>query len=102
MRKEKLYPRNWTEDIYFERAASNEPYHKVLYETEYRTVFLPVEVTEVSPVLPESTASEGQAGSLDGNGDWPALRLSLALVAVVAGLVLVRRLWLRKKPSKEP
>jgi hypothetical protein len=91
LRNERLWPSS--KDVYFEQSASDEPYQKVVYETEYRTVY-------VTDTVGPSSGSE-RSEALQG-GEWTMLGLGLALLGVLAGLALVRRQRSRSKPGEEP
>jgi hypothetical protein len=94
LRKERLFPPNWTEDIYFEQSANDEPHRKVVYETEYRFVYEePATARSLYRSEDGGFVYEEPAGSLDRSEDIGWLVFGLVLLLILAlGLIIWRSL----------
>jgi hypothetical protein len=103
LRQRSLYTPKATEDFYLEQAASDEPYRMVLYETRYQYVDVTDRVTPGLQTRRASATDEGPAEQPETpqDGDGMMLGVGLALLAVLAGVVLVRWQRSRPKPGKE-
>jgi hypothetical protein len=84
------------EDLYPERASSDEAYHQVIYHTHHAVCVC------VATVTPSAMASPPATAAPVGTAIPVALAAGLALLGLVAGLVLVQRRRARSKSGNEP
>jgi hypothetical protein len=91
------------EDLYPQRASSDEAYEQVIYHTHHAyCVCFAATITPSAMASPSATASPAATAAPVGTVIPVALAAGLALLGLVAGLVLVRRLRSRSKSGNEP